>query len=163
MGDTTWRSGYQFSGTDPEVDFDSILTALKNANGTKTTFITADSAGSPNIYGGKIYGGTIYAGSGDNDSKIFSKMTGTGFEVYHTDAAKPKISLNSDANGDNISLVLGAGNGAGGNTFVLSKTSETASLIYTTSKKEKRGIEFTKDGKVTIYGNMNASAVAVFG
>ena len=163
MGDTTWRSGYQFIGTDPEVDFDSILDALKAANGTKTTFITADSAGSPNIYGGKIYGGTIYAGSDDDNSKIFSKMTGTGFEVYHSDIATPKISLNSDANGDNINLALGSGNGAGKNTFVLSKTSETASLIYTTIKNEKRGIEFTKDGKVTIYGNMNASAVAVFG
>ena len=90
-------------------------------------------------------------------------MKGTGFEVYRSDINTPKISLNSDENGDNISLVLGAGNGAGGNTFVLSKTSEIAGLIYTTSKKEKRGIEFTKDGKVTIYGNMNASAVAVFG
>ena len=150
-------------GSAANVTFDNIKAALYTASETQTTFITATEAGSPNIYGGNIYGGTIYAGSGDNDSKIFSKMTGTGFEVYHSDIATPKISLNSDANGDNINLALGSGNGAGKNTFVLSKTAETASLIYTTSKNEKRGIEFTKDGKVTIYGNMNASAVAVFG
>ena len=150
-------------GSAANVTFDNIKTALKKANdkGIKT-FITTDETFSPNIYGGNIYGGTIYAGSGDNNS-TFARMKGTGFEVYRSDINTPKISLNSDENGDNISLVLGAGNGAGGNTFVLSKTSEIAGLIYTTSKKEKRGIEFTKDGKVTIYGNMNASAVAVFG
>ena len=151
------------NGSNANVTFNNIKSALYEASKTETSFITATKAGSPNIYGGNIYGGTIYAGSGDVNSKIYSKMSETGFEVYHSDASKPKVSLNSNANGDNISLVLGAGNGAGGNTFVLSKTSEIASLIYMTSKNEKRGIEFTKDGKVTIYGNMNASAVAVFG
>ena len=90
-------------------------------------------------------------------------MTGNGFEVYRSDVSKPKISLNSNDEGTEITLVLGAGNGAGGNTFVLSKTTSTASLIYTTAGNEKRGIEFTSDGKVTIHGDMKASAVAVFG
>ena len=63
IGDTAWRSGYQFIGDDAEVNFNNILSALQNVpNDKKDTFISADKLGSPNIYGGNIYGGKIYAG-----------------------------------------------------------------------------------------------------
>lgn len=80
-GGKTWGSAYQFRGTDgangkdgrngsdASVTFDNIKTALQAAASTKTTFITADSAGSPNIYGGKIYGSRFYG----NEFNIISE------------------------------------------------------------------------------------------
>lgn len=86
-GGATWGAAYQFRGTDGQngqngekgekgdkgdkgdpgdnanVDFESILSALQDAHlaeDISETFITADSVGTPHIYGGKIHGGEIY-------------------------------------------------------------------------------------------------------
>lgn len=78
-GGTTWGAPYQFRGTDgrpgsdASVTFNNILRALQTASNTKTTFITADEMGAPNIYGGKIYGSVFY---------------GNEYNVYPSDVSK---------------------------------------------------------------------------
>ena len=49
------------AGSSASVTYANIKAALMRANATESTFITADSAGSPILYGGKIYGAEIYA------------------------------------------------------------------------------------------------------
>lgn len=77
------------SGSDADVTFSNILSALQRAASTEETFITADSAGAPNIYGGNIYGANIYAG--DNSGR-FVKINNEGMKVYSGSNA-PKILL----------------------------------------------------------------------
>ena len=83
--DLSQASSITWGGNNPNTDtlpsYSNILSALKAANGTTTTFITADSAGSPNIYGGNFYGGVFYAGDGEK-SNSYSVMDGSGFHVY---------------------------------------------------------------------------------
>lgn len=64
------------------VTYNSILSALKAANGVETTFITADAAGAPNIYAGNFYGGKFMAGSGSTDD--YSVMDEDGFHIHAT-------------------------------------------------------------------------------
>lgn len=80
-GGDTWGSAYQYRGTDgapgqngsdADVTWANVKTALQRAASTQTSFITADSAGAPNIYGGKIYGSTFY---------------GNTFNIYPIDAS----------------------------------------------------------------------------
>jgi hypothetical protein len=84
--DLSQASAITWGGNNPNSDtlptYNNILSALKAANGTTTTFITADAAGAPNIYGANIYGGKIYAGSGYTNN--YSKMDENGFHVYTT-------------------------------------------------------------------------------
>lgn len=90
-GGTTWGEAYQFRGTDgsngsdANVTFSNIKSALQKAASTQSTFITADSAGAPNIYGGKIYGAEIYGGKfislGDGVSNGFSIVRESGSEI----------------------------------------------------------------------------------
>ena len=63
-----------------DVTYYTIKSALQAANGTEKTFITADAAGAPNIYGGNIYGARFYAGTGlTND---YSQMDEDGFHIH---------------------------------------------------------------------------------
>lgn len=89
-GGTTWGAAYQFKGTDGKngnngsdasVTYDNIKKALQKAASTKTSFITADEMGAPNIYGGKIYGAEMYA----NEFNIFPEtngLTSGSFNLY---------------------------------------------------------------------------------
>ena len=87
-GGNTWGNAIQAVGKkgdkgdsgDPlDVNYDNIKSALQLAHGTKDTFITADAAGAPTIYGGNIYGAKIYAGNGDDG---YLKMDETGIDLY---------------------------------------------------------------------------------
>lgn len=63
-----------------DVTYDSIKSALQAANGTTETFITADAAGAPNIFGANIYGAKIFAGTGSTDE--YSVMDEDGFHIH---------------------------------------------------------------------------------
>lgn len=91
-GGDSWNKAYQFrgedgrngvDGSDASVTFNNMLAALQIAQGIKKTFITADSAGAPTIYGAKIYGAEIYAGGvNDEGGKIIS-LTSNGIDLYN--------------------------------------------------------------------------------
>lgn len=90
-GGKTWGSAYQFrgqdgkngadgkNGSDASVTFANIKSALQIAASTQKTFITADSAGSPNIYGGNIYGSNFY---GNDFNVIAESGANGGFNLY---------------------------------------------------------------------------------
>lgn len=91
-GGTTWGTPYQFAGTDGKngengsdanVTFNNMLSALQKAQSTKKTFITADSAGAPTIYGAKIYGAAIYAGGVNNEGGQVISLTNNGIDLYN--------------------------------------------------------------------------------
>lgn len=98
-------------GSDANVDFWNIKAALQQAAATEKTFITADAAGAPNIYGGKIYGAEIYAGTGEAG---YSMMTEAGFDVI-SKLGQHKIGLGLEEFDDTEYpyLILGAGSGSG--------------------------------------------------
>jgi len=83
-GGKTWGTAYQFrgedgkdgeNGSDANVTFSNILSALQKADGIKNTFITADSLGTAKIYSAEIYGPKIYT----NYLSIFpNKSTNNG-------------------------------------------------------------------------------------
>lgn len=87
-GGTTWGTPYQFVGTDgrngsdANVTFNNILSALQKAENTKTSFITADGVGAPTIYGAKIYGAEIYAGGIDEKGGQVIGLTDGGMKIY---------------------------------------------------------------------------------
>jgi len=64
------------------ITYDSIKSALQAANGTTETFITADAAGAPNIFGANIYGVKIYAGTGNTNN--YTQMDEDGFHIHTT-------------------------------------------------------------------------------
>lgn len=86
-GGGTWEPGYQFRGTDGKngsnanVTFDSIKSALQKAASTQTSFITADEVGAPTIYGGKIYGAQMYANEFNVHPLDETDYTGS-FNIY---------------------------------------------------------------------------------
>ncbi len=91
-GGTTWGTPYQFIGVDGEdgqdgsdanVTFNNIRSALKKAASTQKSFITADSTGSPNIYGAKIYGAEIYAGGVDDEGGQIVGLDDGGITIYN--------------------------------------------------------------------------------
>lgn len=90
-GGSTWTDAVKIRGEDGKngssanVTYSNIKAALQRAESTQTTFITADSAGAPNIYGGQIYG---------------SKFHGRSFNVYMTD--DDDFSDASDVDGFNL-------------------------------------------------------------
>lgn len=145
------------NGSDADVTFANIKSALQKAASTQTTFITADSAGSPNIYGGNIYGANIYAGTG---SDSFAKMDESGFYVYVDGVERPKISMESTAGGDVVNLFLGAGSTSGwNNRLQIIKSSAYAGLLYHTQNGDISGFEFNSDGTITAKGNLKVTTV----
>lgn len=97
-------------GSDADVTFNNIKIALQRAASTQTTFITADSAGAPTIYGGRIYGSEIYAGTGTDG---YARMTDSGFDVVdETNSHKIGLGIKSYVSGSSQLqpyLILGAG------------------------------------------------------
>lgn len=74
------------NGSDANVTFSNILSALQTAENTQTTFITADEFGAPTIYGAKIYGAEIYAGGvGEKGGKVIG-LTSGGIQVFNGDS-----------------------------------------------------------------------------
>lgn len=74
------------NGSDADVTFANILSALQTAENTQTTFITADEFGAPTIYGAKIYGAEIYAGGvGEKGGKVIG-LTSGGIQVFNGDS-----------------------------------------------------------------------------
>lgn len=91
-GGGSWGTPYQFrgedgrpgsNGSDASVTFNNMLSALQMAQGTKKTFITADSAGAPTIYGAKIYGAEIYAGGVNDEGGQVISLTDNGIDLYN--------------------------------------------------------------------------------
>ena len=167
-GGLTYGNAYQFrakngkdgvdgsDGSDASVTFANIKSALQRAASTQTTFITADSTGSPNIYGAYIYGGEIYAGTG---SMSMASMTESGFSIFYEDHTNPKVMLGMaiDENGvidsNLVRLILGAGSSNDSDTqgrFFLEKGPTYAGIYYYTGiTNEKIGLTFNNDGTIT--------------
>lgn len=70
-------------GSDANVTFSNILSALHTAENTQTTFITANAAGAPTIYGAKIYGAEIYAGGVNKKGGQVIGLTNEGIAIYN--------------------------------------------------------------------------------
>ncbi|MPM00442.1 hypothetical protein SDC9_46666 [bioreactor metagenome] len=167
--DGTWGAAYQFvgtdgsSGSDANVTYGNIKSALQLAANTQTTFITANSAGAPNIYGGNIYGANIYAGTG---SDSFASMDEDGFRIYAGGTERPKVSLEQFGSGDLMQLVLGAGSStthSGYGRLFLQKAGTSASLIYQgTNGGTRAGFEFQNDGTLNVIGTLTG-VTATFG
>ena len=96
-GGTTWCIGYQFvgkdgvNGSDANVNFNNILSALQRAASTQSSFITADELGAPNIYGGKIYGAEFF-GSEFNVLPPNNEEEGS-FNIYGYFKSSPYLML----------------------------------------------------------------------
>lgn len=124
------------AGSDADVTFENIKSALQQANNVETTFITADEAGAPVLYGGKIYGGEIYAGYGES-SDGYAKMTSMGFDVIDSEN-NHKIGLGIDELHSGITspyLILGAGSGYSSSDAGLVKKFPTGLWIGDSSAK----------------------------
>lgn len=158
-GGTTWtspmlvqgKSGKRgpagSDGSDADVTFNNILSALKEANGTETTFITADRLGAPNIYGGKIYGAEIYAGTGEDG---YASMTDSGFDVVNADNQhKIGLGLERIRGIDFPYLILGAGSG----------TSSTGSGVV---KKFTTGLWIGDDSALGENNSENITGTGIF-
>lgn len=90
-----------------EIVWADVLDALQAANGIKSTFITADWAGSPKIYAGEIYGGTIWAGGntwGGNGSYLKLESY-NGLSLYNS--AGDRLLRIWTANGNSAALTTG--------------------------------------------------------
>ena len=143
-------------GSDASVTFNNIRRALIQANSTQTTFITAESTGSPNIYGASIYGGEIYAGTG---SMSMASMIESGFSIFYEDHRNPKVMLgmavdeDGIVNKDLVRLVLGAGSTNDSETkgrFFVEKGPDYAGIYYYTGiTGDKIGLTFNNDGTIT--------------
>lgn len=143
-GGTTWGEPYQFKGTDgsdgsdANVTFNNIKSALQRAASTQTSFITADEMGSPNIYGGKIYGGVIYGGRIESDSTI---------------------NVSTDAKIGN-KLIINANNFRGGIEFQYNDGTKIAEVFVDPATK---ALFIEADGGVYINGRDSTKTTAVFG
>lgn len=87
-------------GSDANVTFSNILSALHTAENTQTTFITADAAGAPTIYGAKIYGAEIYAGGVNEKGGQVIGLTDEGIAIYNNKTSEQVLELggiNDDA------------------------------------------------------------------
>lgn len=112
-GGTTWGDPYQFRGTDGQngsdanVTWSNIKSALQRAASTQSSFITANEMGAPNIYGGKIYGADMYSNTFNiyplNDSSgsfnIHGHFGGSPYHFfqleYYNAGTAPYISFSS--------------------------------------------------------------------
>lgn len=106
-GGVTWGTPYQFvgedgrpgsNGSDANVTFTNIRNALHQAEGTYRTFITADSAGAPTIYGARIYGAEIYAGGVNDEGGQIIGLTDTGIDIFNGSGRKV-LTIHSDGSG----------------------------------------------------------------
>lgn len=181
-GGSTWGTPYQFRGKDGEngdpgedanVTWRNIKSALQKADGVEDSFITADEAGFPRIYGGEIFGANIYAGDGSTD--YYSQMNDDGFTIWYEGDVKARMySDGEDAGNPVVGIDLGrgtvqegAGAWQGAGIFHLYKDSDTAYVIYNTPTNEEVGFVFNDDATITVKGALNGiisgESVAVFG
>lgn len=178
-GGQTWGAAYKFrgqdgsDGSDANVSWKNIKAALQKADGVEDSFITADEAGFPRIYGGEIYGANIYAG--DGSSEYYSQMNDDGFTIWYEGDVKARMySEGEDTGNPTVGIDLGRGtvqDGAGAwegaGIFHLYKDSDTAYVIYNTPTNEEVGFVFNDDATITVKGTLNGmtgeGAVAVFG
>ena len=109
-GGVTWGTPYQFvgedgrpgsNGSDANVTFTNIRNALHQAEGTYKTFITADSAGAPTIYGARIYGAEIYAGGVNDEGGQIIGLTDTGIDIYNGRGSKV-LTIHAEGSGAEI-------------------------------------------------------------
>ena len=145
------------NGSDANVTYANIKRALQNANSIQTTFITADSTGAPNIYGGNIYGGNIYAG---DDSDIFCRLSSDGFELYHTDISTPKALMSANSSGSLVQLILGAGTEETSydRRFYIQKNTTQAGIYFYPANGDMNGFTFQADGTIYVHGTMVGDA-----
>lgn len=94
-----------------------------------------------------IIGGIIRAV--DNDGS-FTQMDGDGLRIYVDEADLPKAEIYTYRN--SVYLVLGSGDNAGRNRFVIEKTSTAVSLIYEDGNGEEGGLIFRDGGTVEVIG-----------
>lgn len=109
-GGDSWGTPYQFrgedgrngsNGSDASVTFNNMLSALQRAQGTKMTFITADSAGAPTIYGAKIYGAEIYAGGVNDEGGQVIGLSSRGIDFFDGNGSNI-LSISSDTSGGSL-------------------------------------------------------------
>lgn len=112
-GGATWGTAYQFrgqdgrDGSDANVTFANVKSALQKAASTQTTFITADSAGSPNIYGGNIYGSkfwgkefNVIADGNSGSFNLYGSYSGTSYpmlKISYFEGTAPYVTFGSPA------------------------------------------------------------------
>lgn len=175
-----WGSAYQFrgkngsDGSDANVTWNNVKSALQRAGSTKQSFITANEIGSPNIYGGNIYAANIYAGDVDGDGNVtpdeesYTHMNGDGFHIYVEDATKPKVSItlvdSEESSGTKApAIILGAGSSdiAGGdydmvNRLFLVKDVTFTDIYYVsyTDASVRAGFRFNSDGTIEPIGTL---------
>lgn len=159
-------------GSDAKVNWKNVKAALETVRGISFTEVTKNEVYTPNIYGGNIYGGNIYAG--DGVSKYYAQMNDDGFTIWQEADVKARMYVSEDGNEVGVDLGCGSitsGRWAGAGTFHLYKkhtdTGDYARIIYKTNEVEEIGFEFSDDGAITVYGDINltgdATNVAVFG
>lgn len=139
-GGNTWRSVYQFRGTDgspgqngsdASVTYANIKKALQDASSISSAYLTMDEVGALILKGGEIYGGKIYAGDGSTNlyalmgDKGLSVRSSSGSDriaIYPTNSTqKGERSVSSGEDGAIGSAgdlyLYAAGYGSGGNIY----------------------------------------------
>lgn len=168
--DLSKASTINFGRFAPEADvtFDNILAAMKAAHGVENTFITADSVGSPVLYGAKIFGGEIYAVGGEQSiDGAYSKMTDDGFFIYRsaTGDNTPKLALTTTTTGNKIRAEFGAGSGSSvsdDGKLIVEKLASNASIYYQTGGQQY-GFRFDSSGITMLGGTLSTDVHVVFG
>lgn len=114
-GGDSWGTPYQFrgedgqngqNGSDASVTFNNMLSALQRAQSTEKTFITANSAGAPTIYGAKIYGAEIYAGGVNDEGGQVIGLTDGGMAVYDGHGGNV-LTIKADTSGSGAQIETG--------------------------------------------------------
>lgn len=161
-GGATWTESIKIQGEDgadgkdgvngssANVTFNNIKRALQQVHDTQKNFITADSLGSPYIYGARICAG--------DDDTTFVTMDDEGLKIYHSSISTPKAHLHTTSDGKSIYLRLGAGDSTTGNGyFQIEKWEDGASMYYYLNgwTKETAGFKFDDDGNIHVSGNLN--------
>lgn len=167
-GGTSWGSPYQFRGTDGAngvVNYNRVNQILADTYKITQTQIDGTSIESPTIKGGEIYGGKIYGGeiyAGEDTSSNYAKMSSKGLELYQYGVAYPKFVANVSEKGEQISIVMGAGNDArGANRFHINKLQYSTQMYYEPVLGQYIGFEFCDTGEIKVMdgGTLNITAV----